>query len=67
MDSVLDILSDIFKKGISSAFPDIPDPPIDISLSSNNPTFGDFQCNSALRLANIYKQSGSKLRLKSFK
>ncbi|KAK4887234.1 hypothetical protein RN001_003505 [Aquatica leii] len=61
MDTVQEILIDVFGKAIADAFPDLPDPPIVIALSGNNPKFGDYQCNSALPIANSYKQSGTKI------
>ncbi|KAF5285027.1 hypothetical protein FQR65_LT02339 [Abscondita terminalis] len=61
MDTVQENLVDIFTKAIAAAFPDLPDPPVVIALSGNNPKFGDYQCNSALPIANMYKQSGTKI------
>ncbi|CAH1159619.1 unnamed protein product [Phaedon cochleariae] len=61
MQSINDILTDIFSTAISRAFPDLTDPPIVIALSGSNPKFGDYQCNSAMPLSNIYKQSGKKV------
>ncbi|XP_017764505.1 PREDICTED: arginine--tRNA ligase, cytoplasmic isoform X3 [Eufriesea mexicana] len=50
--SIYDTLFNLFKKAISVAYPDICEPPVLIT-SSNNPKFGDYQCNSAMPL---YKQ-----------
>ncbi|KAJ8953069.1 hypothetical protein NQ318_013411 [Aromia moschata] len=61
MQSITEILTNTFTTAISAAFPDITDPPIVIALSGNNPNFGDYQCNSAMPLANIYKQLGKKI------
>lgn len=58
MESIQDLLTDIFGSAISAAYPDIPDPPVVIALSGNNVKFGDYQCNSALQLANMFKQQG---------
>lgn len=58
MQSIVGILTDVFSKAISKAFPDLPDAPVDIALSGNNPKFGDYQCNSAMQISNIYKQLG---------
>lgn len=58
MESIVDVLTDLFTTAVASAFPDITDPPIDIALAGSGPKFGDYQCNSALPLANIYKQLG---------
>uniref|UniRef100_A0A1Y1NH99 Probable arginine--tRNA ligase, cytoplasmic n=1 Tax=Photinus pyralis TaxID=7054 RepID=A0A1Y1NH99_PHOPY len=60
MDNLQQLLSEIFEAAIKSAFPDLPDPPVVIALSGNNVKFGDYQCNSALPIANILKQSGQK-------
>lgn len=43
---------------ISKAFPDLPEAPVVIALSGNNPKFGDYQCNSAMQISNAYKQMG---------
>lgn len=58
LNSILNILNDVFSEAISKAFPDIPDAPVVIALSGNNPKFGDYQCNSAMQISNIYKQLG---------
>lgn len=60
MQSITDILTELFSMAITSACPDITDPPVVIALSAN-PKFKDYQCNSALPLANIYKQLGKKV------
>ncbi|ENN82854.1 hypothetical protein YQE_00779, partial [Dendroctonus ponderosae] len=62
LESILQILQNIFSKAIEAACPDIRNiPPVDIALSGANPKFGDYQCNSAMGLANLYKQLGQKL------
>nr|XP_023020401.1 arginine--tRNA ligase, cytoplasmic [Leptinotarsa decemlineata] len=61
MQSINEILTNLFSVAITNAFPDIVDPPIVIALSGSNPKFGDYQCNSAMQLANIYKQMGKKV------
>ncbi|XP_022907770.1 probable arginine--tRNA ligase, cytoplasmic [Onthophagus taurus] len=58
MESLQDNLNDIFSTAITSAFPDLVDPPIVIALANK---FGDYQCNSAMPIANLYKQMGKKL------
>lgn len=58
MESIVGILTDLFTTAVSKAVPDVPDPPIVIALSGNNPKFGDYQCNSAMPISNIYKQLG---------
>ncbi|KAJ8964239.1 hypothetical protein NQ314_005038 [Rhamnusium bicolor] len=61
MQSITDIITDTFSSAIAAAFPDITDPPVVIALSGSNPKFGDYQCNSAMPLANIYKQLGKRI------
>lgn len=58
MNSILGILEELFSKAISKAFPNIPDAPVVIALSGSSPKFGDYQCNSAMPISNIYKQLG---------
>ena len=52
MISVFDTLYSLFEKAINEVYPDLTDPPIVIS-SSNNPKFGDYQCNSALPICKL--------------
>lgn len=59
MESISNKLYIIFKTAIETALPDVADAPVVISLSGNNPKFGDYQCNSAMPIANIYKQLGT--------
>lgn len=61
MESIQGILHDLFARAITSAFPDVADPPVVITVSGNNPNFGDYQCNSAMPIANISKQLGKKV------
>ncbi|KAL0279634.1 UNVERIFIED_CONTAM: hypothetical protein PYX00_001145 [Menopon gallinae] len=53
-------LSEVFEDAIKNAFPDLVDVPILIALSSN-PKFGDYQCNSAMPIAQLLKGQGVKL------
>lgn len=55
--SINDTLCEIFRKAINAAYPDVPDPPV-IVTTSNNPKFGDYQCNSAMPLAQQLSSSG---------
>lgn len=61
MQSIVVNLTDIFTEGIIKAFPDLTDPPIVIALSGTNPKFGDYQCNSAMPISNMYKLIGKYL------
>lgn len=59
MQSITEILTDIFSLAISKAYPDVVDPPVLIALSGSNSQFGDYQCNSAMGLAKIFRQLGN--------
>lgn len=52
---ILDELRNVFEVAIISAYPDLEDPPIVITLSGNNPKFGDYQCNSAMAISQLLK------------
>ncbi|KAL0113269.1 hypothetical protein PUN28_012432 [Cardiocondyla obscurior] len=58
--SILDNLSTVFNKAISAAYPDIVDPPVIVTTSTNS-KFGDYQCNSAMPLAQQLSISGTKV------
>lgn len=60
MESISGILTEAFESGISKAYPDLVDPPVVIAQAGNNPKFGDYQCNSAMPIANLLKQQGMK-------
>lgn len=55
--SIKDNLCAVFHKAISAAYPDVVDPPIIVTTSSN-PKFGEYQCNSAMPLAHQLSSSG---------
>lgn len=48
--SINNTLCGIFRKAINLAYPNILDPPV-IVTTTNNSKYGDYQCNSAMRLA----------------
>ncbi|XP_022130022.2 arginine--tRNA ligase, cytoplasmic [Pieris rapae] len=52
---VVDELKKIFTIAIQSAYPDLEDLPVVITLSGNNPKFGDYQCNSAMPISQLLK------------
>lgn len=56
MNSIQNILDEVFGGAIRTAFPDVVDPPIVISLSTRGQV--DYQCNSAMQLVNTLKQLG---------
>ncbi|XP_012280071.1 arginine--tRNA ligase, cytoplasmic [Orussus abietinus] len=60
MDSLYEMLCDLFRRAINSAYPDIPDPPIVIT-TSGNPKFGDYQCNSTMPLSKQLSSQGIKV------
>lgn len=57
---LLEELKNVFEIAISSAYPDLKDPPVTISLSGNNPKFGDYQCNSAMPISQLLKAKNIK-------
>lgn len=57
---ILDELKNIFEVAITCTYPDLEDPPIVITLSANNPKFGDYQCNSAMPISQLLKAKGVK-------
>ena len=57
--SVYDTLFDLFEKAISAVYPNVSNPPV-IITSSNNPKFGDYQCNSAMSLTKQLSSIGIK-------
>uniref|UniRef100_A0A2A4K4Y4 Probable arginine--tRNA ligase, cytoplasmic n=1 Tax=Heliothis virescens TaxID=7102 RepID=A0A2A4K4Y4_HELVI len=57
---LVDELKNIFEVAITSAYPDLKDPPVVITLSGNNPKFGDYQCNSAMAISQMLKANNVK-------
>ncbi|KAF9419502.1 hypothetical protein HW555_004002 [Spodoptera exigua] len=57
---LVDELKNIFEVAITSAYPDLEDPPVVITLSGNNPKFGDYQCNSAMAISQLLKAKNVK-------
>lgn len=58
--SINNTLCEIFRKAITAAYPDVLNPPIIVTISSNS-KFGDYQCNSAMPLAQQLNSSGKKI------
>jgi len=59
MKSLIGQLISVFGKAIRDAFPDLPDPPVAVTPSTNE-KFGDYQCNSAMNLSQLLKAKGQK-------
>ncbi|XP_063386598.1 arginine--tRNA ligase, cytoplasmic [Cydia fagiglandana] len=57
---ILDELKNVFEIAITSAYPDLEDAPVVITLSGNNPKFGDYQCNSAMPISQLLKAKNIK-------
>lgn len=57
---LLDELKNIFEVAIASAYPDLKDPPVVITVSGNHPKFGDYQCNSAMAISQMLKAKNVK-------
>ncbi|XP_072944916.1 arginine--tRNA ligase, cytoplasmic [Epargyreus clarus] len=55
---VVEELSNVFEIAIAAAYPDLDEPPVSVTISGNNPKFGDYQCNSALAISQILKGKG---------
>lgn len=55
--SVLNALVKLFEVAVQRAYPQLPDAPVVISLSGNS-KFGDYQCNSAMPIAQLLKAKG---------
>lgn len=52
---LLNELENVFEVAIESAYPDLHAPPAAVSISGNNPKFGDYQCNSAMAISQLLK------------
>lgn len=60
MVSITDHLLELFGAAIRASFPNLTDPPV-IITPSTNAKFGDYQCNSALPIAQVLKNQGEKV------
>lgn len=63
LPNIMEFLENIFTISIHKSCSDIVQdlPPVAISLSGSNPKFGDYQCNSAMALSQIYKAKEKKM------
>lgn len=55
--SLLNALVKYFEVAVQRAYPELPDAPVVVSLSGNS-KFGDYQCNSAMPIAQLLKAKG---------
>lgn len=55
--SILAALVKYFEVAVQQAYPDLPDAPIVVTVSGNS-KFGDYQCNSAMPIAQLLKAKG---------
>ncbi|KAK7130732.1 hypothetical protein R3I94_016018 [Phoxinus phoxinus] len=53
-------LQQIFGKAISTAYPDLENPPLSVS-PNQQAKFGDYQCNSAMAMSQMMKAKGQKV------
>lgn len=62
MISILDHLTDVFGAAITSSFPTLQNVPTVITaVTSPNPKFGDYQCNSAMNISKMLSTQGIKM------
>jgi len=59
MKSLIGQLTGVFGAAIRAAFPDLGDPAVAVTPSTNE-KFGDYQCNSAMNLSQLLKAKGQK-------
>lgn len=57
--SILGALQKYFEVAIQRAYPDLSDAPVVVTVSGNS-KFGDYQCNSAMPIAQLLKNKGQK-------
>ncbi|KAG7321221.1 hypothetical protein KOW79_015636 [Hemibagrus wyckioides] len=60
MTNINQRLQDIFGCAISVAYPDLENPPLTVA-PSQQPKFGDYQCNSAMAMSQLMKGKGLKV------
>nr|XP_015205528.1 PREDICTED: arginine--tRNA ligase, cytoplasmic isoform X2 [Lepisosteus oculatus]XP_015205529.1 PREDICTED: arginine--tRNA ligase, cytoplasmic isoform X2 [Lepisosteus oculatus] len=53
-------LQELFEGAIRAAYPDLENPPLAVT-PSQQPKFGDYQCNSAMGMAQMMKAKGQKV------
>lgn len=60
MISIIEHLTQLFSSAIGSSYPNLENPPTVIAVSGKDIKFGDYQCNSALPICGLLKNSGIK-------
>lgn len=60
MISIIGHLTEIFAEAIATAYPNLKNAPTVIAAGTiSNPKFGDYQCNSAISIAQLLKKDGN--------
>ncbi|KAK2588218.1 hypothetical protein KPH14_004253 [Odynerus spinipes] len=59
MSSIYNTLFNLFQDAIAAAYPNLVDPPVTVTVSSNA-KFGDYQCNSSMQIAKLLSSNGAK-------
>lgn len=59
-NSLLNLLKNLFLEASLKCFPEVQNPPIELTRSTQD-SFGQYQCNSAMKLATPLKQSPRKI------
>ena len=65
MVSIKDRLTQLFSSALREAFSDLTDPPAALTPSTKE-NFGDYQCNSAMNIAQVKKNSWIFLKIDIF-
>ncbi|XP_042195960.1 arginine--tRNA ligase, cytoplasmic-like [Callorhinchus milii] len=60
LTNINETLQTIFSVAINVAFPDLENPPL-VVAPNQQPKFGDYQCNSAMAIAQLLKSKGQKV------
>ncbi|KAG7263462.1 hypothetical protein CRUP_038587 [Coryphaenoides rupestris] len=60
MLNIVQRLQEVFSRAVGVAWPQVAAPPLAVT-PNQQPKFGDYQCNSAMALAQILKSSGQKV------
>ncbi|NP_001279103.1 arginine--tRNA ligase, cytoplasmic [Callorhinchus milii] len=60
LTNINETLQTIFRVAINVAFPDLENPPL-VVAPNQQPKFGDYQCNSAMAIAQLLKSKGQKV------